>query len=243
MSVADKTIVITGASRGLGAGLASVWASQGARLALCARTEPSSPDSAVGALTASVDVRDPARVAWFAERVALSLGPIDLWINNAGVLEPIAPLRKVEADELERHLAINVVGVHNGSRSFVGALRQVDRGGVLVNISSGAARSAYEGWSAYCAGKAAVDRMTEVLALEERDTGLRAYAVAPGVIDTDMQEMIRGTSAEDFPLVERFRELERSGGFTTVDEVAEGLARLAFGEPHHPEVIVDLRDL
>ncbi len=241
MSVADKTIVITGASRGLGAGLALAWSRQGARLGLCARREPASPGGQT--ITAAVDVRDAESLERFAEQVEEVLGPIDLWINNAGVLEPIAPLRKIDAKDLETHLAINAVGVHNGSKAFVRSRRALGGGGVLLNVSSGAGRNPYEGWSAYCAGKAAVDRMTEVLALEERDAGIRAYSVAPGVINTDMQATIRRASVDDFPLVERFRELERIDGFATTDEVAAGLARLAFGEPHHPEVLVDLRDL
>ena len=229
--VAGKTIVITGASRGLGAGVARVLAQQGARLGLCARTEPKSPGEGdegrdAAAVTASVDVTDQARVQQFADEVVRAFGGIDLWINNAGILDPIAPLRRVEAADLERHLAVNVVGVHNGTRAFVLSRRAAGGGGVLINISSGAARSPYEGWSAYCAGKAAVDRMTEVVALEERDAGIRAYSVAPGVVDTDMQEMIRQTSADDFPLVKRFRELKRSGGFASVEGRRRG-----FGPP------------
>ena len=106
---------------------------------------------------------------------------------------------------------------------------------MLINISSGAAWQGYAGWAAYCASKAGVDRLTEVVHLEERAAGLRAYAVAPGVVDTHMQELIRGSALEDFPEVERFRELKRSGGFNSISFVASHLLELAFGSAMAPE--------
>lgn len=189
----------------------------------------------------SVDVTDAEAVESFGRQVAERLGPIDLWINNAGVLEPIRPVRKVTAEELRHHLDVNVVGVLNGTRTFVEHVRGRDGGGVLINISSGAARNAYEGWGAYCAGKAAVDRLTEVVALEEADSGVKAYALAPGVVDTDMQELIRGQDAEDFPTVEIFREMKREGTFSSMDDVAKGLLDLVFGDGAREEVLIDLR--
>ena len=92
-----------------------------------------------------------------------------------------------------------MLGVLFGTQAFVRHLRRRGGEGVLVNVSSGAARKPYAGWSVYCAAKAAVDRMTECVALEEAAHGLRAYALAPGVIDTDMQALIRATPAARFP--------------------------------------------
>ena len=83
--------------------------------------------------------------------------------------------------------------------------------GVLVNISSGAATKPYEGWAAYCASKAAVDQLTGCVALEEARHGLRAYALSPGLVDTDMQAAIRASDERDFPEVERFRRFAADG--------------------------------
>jgi NAD(P)-dependent dehydrogenase (short-subunit alcohol dehydrogenase family) len=235
--------VITGASRGLGAGLATSFAAAGLRLGLCARQRPALPAAGEGddLLTRAVDVRDAEAVDQFARDVARRFGGLDLWINNAGVLEPIAPMRAIDPGEFADHLAINVAGVFHGSRAFVRVLREGTlNSGVLINISSGAGRHPYAGWAAYCAGKAAVDRFTEVVDLEERPHGLRAYAVAPGVIDTAMQAQIRAQSVEDFPLVERFQEMKQNNAFSTPAEVATGLLRLAFESPRD-EVLVDLR--
>jgi benzil reductase ((S)-benzoin forming) len=186
----------------------------------------------------AVDVTDGAAVAAFAERVAAELGPIDLWVNNAGVLDPMGPVRDLDPGEVERHLRINVLGVLHGTQAYVRHVRGHGRGGVLVNISSGAALRGRAGWAAYCAGKAAVDRLTEVVALEEAAAGLRAYAVAPGVVDTDMQVQIRASSPDRFPDVEQFRELERQGAFNSPAWVADHLLDLVLDEDARPGVVV-----
>jgi benzil reductase ((S)-benzoin forming) len=178
-----------------------------------------------------------------AARAAQRFGTIDLWINNAGVLEPIAPLREVPPEAFAAHMRVNVLGVFHGTRAFVRHLRARGGEGVLVNISSGAARNPYAGWSAYCAAKAAVDLMTQCVQLEEGEHGLRAYAVAPGVIDTDMQEQIRACTPERFPSVERFREMKRTGHFNTPAFVAREILAVAFDPSRRPDdVLVRLPD-
>lgn len=241
MEYMDKVAVITGASRGLGAAMAEEFGQRGLRLGLCARGPSPLGDSEL-VVSRQLDVTDVAAVDGFAAEVAARFGHIDLWINNAGVLEPIDQLRNVESEDFRRHLDVNVLGVFHGTRAFVRHICASPRDGVLLNISSGAARSPYSGWSAYCAAKAAVDRMTEVVALEEANNGLRAHAVAPGIIDTDMQELIRGTSAQRFPLVERFRQLKDEGAFATAQSVAVALLELAFDPAKaRDEVAIDLR--
>ena len=238
----NKVVVITGASRGLGAGMAEEMAKRGVRLGLCSRNPPALSSSET-VVAESVDVTDEAALATFADKVAAKLGPIDLWINNAGILDPIDQLRNAKSEDFRRHLDINVLGVFHGSKIYANHVRSRDGGGVLVNISSGAARSPYSGWSAYCAGKSAVDRMTEVLAIEEEDAGLVCYSVAPGIIDTDMQELIRSVTADRFPLVEKFRQLKADAAFTTADKVGAAILELAF-EPSaaRDRVSIDLRE-
>ncbi len=240
MNYRNKVAVITGASRGLGAGVAASLAQAGLRLALCARSEPPVPDGS-DAVTGSVDVTDPAAVAAFADDVERRFGAIDLWINNAGLLGPVAPLRDIGPDDFRQVLDVNVMGVVNGTRAYIRHRRAHDGGGVLINISSGAAQHSYAGWSAYCASKAAVDRLSEAVQLEEADTGLRVHAVAPGVVDTDMQARIRSTPPEHFPMVERFLQLKESGHFNTPAFVARELLAVAFDpERRPPQVVVRL---
>lgn len=237
MNYNDKVAVITGASRGIGAGMAAVFASRGIRLGLCARSLPDAP-AGVDCVTRSVDITDPRAVQAFADEVAETLGPIDLWINNAGVLDPIAPLRDIESVDFLRLIDINVMGVMHGSQTFIRHRRRRGGGGVLINISSGASQRGYPGWSAYCASKAAVDRFSEAIAAEEADQGLRVHAVAPGVVDTDMQSNIRSTPKERFPMVDKFHQLKADNHFNTPEFVAEHLLAYAFDPARAPREVV-----
>jgi NAD(P)-dependent dehydrogenase (short-subunit alcohol dehydrogenase family) len=189
-------------------------------------------------VSASLDVTDEKALAAFVTRVEDRFGTIDCWVNNAGVLEPIAMLRDVEVSEFRRHLDVNLTGVFLGTRAFVRHLRARRHRGVLLNVSSGAAQNAYEGWAAYCAAKAGVDRLTEVVQLEEALIGLRAHAVAPGVVETAMQALIRETPAERFPSRPRFEALAREDRFNSPDFVAERLLAIAFDPQHRPETVV-----
>jgi len=222
-----KVAAITGASRGIGAGLAREFAARGLRLALCSRAAPALPDGPE-VLALRVDVTDAAAVRAFARAAVARFGRIDLWINNAGVLEPVTPVRALQPEDLRRHFDVNVFGVLHGSQAFLEEAVARQGGGVLINVSSGAAWRGYAGWAAYCAGKAAVDRLTECLQLEEGGRGLRALAVAPGIVDTDMQALIRRQSPEVFPDLERFLAFKRDEAFNSIPFVARHLLRLAF---------------
>jgi len=222
-----KVAVITGASRGLGAGLAARFASYGVELGLCARTEPKAP-SGSRCLTGSVDVADAHALDHFASAVARSFGPIDLWVNNAGVLDPMGPARDATPEAVARALAVNIGGVVSGAAVFARMARiWPDARRVLVNVSSGASTSIYEGWSVYGATKAAVDHFTEIIDVEE--PGLACFSVAPGVVDTDMQAQIRTHGESTFPAIARFQELHETGAWNSPAWVADHLAGLLTG--------------
>ncbi len=122
-----------------------------------------------------------------------------------------------------------MTGVLHGSAVFAEHVRAREGAGTLVNISSGAATNPYEGWAAYCASKAAVDQLTRVVALEEARHGLAAYAVSPGLVDTEMQAAIRATDPASFPQVDRFRRAATEHRFNSPAWVAEHILALAFG--------------
>ncbi|HET9948830.1 MAG TPA: SDR family NAD(P)-dependent oxidoreductase [Longimicrobiales bacterium] len=249
----DRVALVTGASRGIGAGLARAFHARGLKLALCARSEPGAgelPSDPHRIHYGRVDVTDPDALERFAAEAEERLGPIDLWVNNAGLLEPIALLREADPAAVRRHVEVNVLGVFHGMRIHLARLHETGRTGTVVNISSGAAQMPYEGWGAYCAGKAAVDMLTRVAAREERAYGNRVYALAPGVVATGMQALIRRQSQHDFPAVERFRELHAAGKLLDAESPAPAVLRLAFGSPLPEDAVVldvrgspELRDL
>lgn len=232
-SLEGKIAFVSGASRGIGAALAERLAARGMRLALCSRGTPVLPESD-RVFPRRLDVRDEAAVEAFVAEAEARFGGVDLWINNAGVLEPIRPVRDVSVAEFRDHLDTNLVGVFIGTRCYVRQLRRLGRGGVLVNMSSGAAWKPYAGWGAYCAGKAGVERLTEVVAAEEAGIGLRAYSVAPGVVDTAMQAQIRGARDADFPERERFVRRKRENAFNDPFFVADELLAIAFDPARRP---------
>lgn len=243
--VAGTVAVVTGASRGLGAGLAARFVERGMRVGLCARTTPDAPRAAPAdhVVTAPVDVTDAAAVERFCARVAETLGPIGLWVNNAGVLDPVGPLRDADPAAVADHIGVNLLGVVHGTATYARFVRSRSGGGALVNITSGAASTPYPGWGPYCASKAAVDQLTRVVALEEADAGLRALAVAPGVVDTDMQAAIRATSADRFPPVQRFLDLHAAGAFNSPAWVADHIVTQALGPtPADGSVVVRVPD-
>lgn len=215
---------MTGASTGLGAGLVEAFLADGVATAACARRPPG-----VGALRSSVDVTDAGALDGFCATVVHELGPIDLWVNNAGVLGPIEAVVDTDPEAFAENVRINVAGTFNGCRTYLRHRRQEGGGGVLVNISSGAATSPIAAWGAYCASKAAVDMLTQVIRLEAAELGVRTYAIAPGLVDTAMQEQIRATPAEVMPSVGRFREAKAAEAFNEPRWVAENLLAIARG--------------
>jgi NAD(P)-dependent dehydrogenase (short-subunit alcohol dehydrogenase family) len=192
MTLQDKSVVITGASRGIGAAAARAFAAAGARVALLARD-----GTAVTALAAEIgpgvrgigcDVSDFGAL----ERVVAGIGAVDVLINNAAVLGPMGPLATTDPADWARTTLINLTGAYHGMRAVLPGM--VARGGgTIITVSSGAAHHAIEGWSAYCSSKAGVAMLTESLHLEYAAQGIRAMGISPGTVATDMQRAIKAS--------------------------------------------------
>jgi len=198
-SLAGKVIIVTGASRGIGAAAAIALAREGATVMLTARdgdlagTVARSINEAGGRAAASAcDVSDYAAVDALVRDTAAKFGNIDALINNAGVIEPIATVAESDPAEWARNIEINLTGAYNPIRAVLPRMI-AGGGGTIVNVSSGAAMRPLEGWSAYCAGKAGLAMLTRSIAMENAANGIRVFGFQPGTTDTDMQVIIRAS--------------------------------------------------
>lgn len=197
--IINKTVVITGASRGIGEAAARHFASAGAHVVLAARSETRINEIAKdiresgGAATAvRCDVSQAADVARVIGTAIETTGSLDVLINNAGLIEPIARLADSEPDAWRQVVDTNLKGVYHGLRYAIPEMVRAG-GGTLINISSGAATSALEGWSHYCATKAAVLSLTRVAHKEYGEKGVRVVGLSPGTVATYMQVAIKAS--------------------------------------------------
>jgi len=194
MNVAGKTVVITGASRGIGAEAARVFAAAGANVVLIARSseaiEKIAAEIGNQAIAITCDVANYASVERSITKAKDTFGDVDILINNAGVIEPISHLANADPDEWGNVIDINLKGVFNGMRAALPIMISAG-GGSILTISSGAAHGPVEAWSHYCASKAAVKMLTECVHKENGADGIRAIGLSPGTVATQMQVEIK----------------------------------------------------
>src|SRR5688500_17895106 len=196
MDVRGRGVLITGASRGLGRALASELGRRGARLMLVARGEEdleraSAERRAEGteAYAFVADVGDKRAIHAIAGAAAAQVGPIDVLVHNASTLGavPLVPLLDTECEDLERVLAVNLVGPFRLTKAIAGsmALRANESWrGLVIAISSDAATSAYPTWGAYGVSKAALDHLQRIWAEELPE--VKFLSIDPGEMDTVM---------------------------------------------------------
>lgn len=196
---------VTGAGRGIGRATALALAEQGAAVALVSRTQSEVEQVADEirarggtAIASLLDVSNWDMVNWTAQQITAALGPIDLLINNAGVLDPLGRVWETDPEQAGRLFDVNLSGAYYGMRSVLPDM--VKRGrGVIVNVSSGAAIAATSGWSVYAASKAGLDHLTRNAAIDLQGTGVRVYSLHPGMVETRMQETLRSATPDRLP--------------------------------------------
>ena len=242
-TAAGSLIWISGASAGIGAALAAAVPYADARVIDLSRRGGGSAEHF------KADLSDPAdwvRVErHFREELAGYDGERVVFIHNAGTITPIGPADGADGEEYTRAVLLNSAAPQVLGRAFLQATAGLACERHLVMLSSGAAKTAYAGWSSYNAGKAAVEHWVRTVGAEQEERaggGCRVIAVAPGVVDTAMQTEIRATGEQDFPAVGRFHELKTTGALSTPTEAAAGIWSLL--DRHLPNgTSVDLRNL
>lgn len=186
-------VLITGASRGIGAATARRFAAAGVKLGLAGR--PSAGLAAVahetGAMLIPCDVARAGEVAAAVAAMVRAHGRLDVLINNAGLIEPIAMIAAADPESWGRQIDVNLKGVFHGMRAALPVM-QAQGHGTILTVGSGAAYNALEGWSGYCASKAGAIMLTRAAHLEA-GSRVRVLSLSPGTVATDMQRAIRGS--------------------------------------------------
>jgi NAD(P)-dependent dehydrogenase (short-subunit alcohol dehydrogenase family) len=192
LDLSGKTALVTGGNRGIGLAAVRELARAGARVTFTARS-PANADAALRDLDSQGDVEGQVcDVNDFAPMATLLATGFDILVNNAGVIGPIGRIPEVSVEDWTANIQTNLVAAFHAIQQAIPGM--VARGGgTIVNLSSGAARNAMEGWSAYCAGKAGLAMVTRCVHEEFGAQGIRAFGFAPGVVDTDMQVAIRAS--------------------------------------------------
>lgn len=188
-SMKDHVVIVTGGSRGYGAGIAQAFAHEGARVWLTGRDEAKLRAAAerIGATAFVADVSDGAAWDRLLESVMRNDGRLDVLVNNAGEGVKIGPVSEQTDGEMERSLASNLTGAMLGSRRAA-AIMTKQGGGLIVNIGSACSTHAWPGWSVYSAAKAGLLQFSRCLLTELRPHGIRVTSVLPSWGQTDFTE-------------------------------------------------------
>jgi NAD(P)-dependent dehydrogenase (short-subunit alcohol dehydrogenase family) len=194
--VTGKTVLITGASRGIGEATARLFAREGANVVLTARSEAVIDEIALdigeNAMSIACDVSKYGDMRDAVEHAIGRFGRLDILIGNAGVIEPVAMLAESDPEAWGDAIDINLKGVYHGMRAAMPHMLKQGHG-TIITISSGAAHNALEGWSHYCASKAGAAMMTKAAHVEGAAKGLRVMGLSPGTVATQMQREIKAS--------------------------------------------------
>jgi NAD(P)-dependent dehydrogenase (short-subunit alcohol dehydrogenase family) len=245
-----EVTILTGASRGLGLGIAELLLERGHRLLTIQRRPNLALDGESGRCEQwAVDLAEPAPVAdrladWIAALPAAETSALTL-INNAALLARPATAAASDPAELAAALRVGLEAPLLLTAAFLRASAAMTVPRKVLNISSGLGRSAMAGSASYCAVKAGLDHLSRAIALEEagRPNGARICALAPGVIDTDMQLQLRGADAAAFPERQRFVALHDSGQLARPRDAAERILRCLDRADFGANPIGDVRDV
>ncbi|MHB1513554.1 MAG: glucose 1-dehydrogenase [Acidiferrobacter sp.] len=197
ISLEDRTALVTGASGGLGSVIAQTLAQAGATVAVHYRSGKAQADSVVAAIKAlggraqafSADLSDPEAATRLVQDVDHAFGSVDILVNNAGTDGTCAVVGKDDSRHWQQVLAVDLIGPYYCARAVLDTMQKKARG-VIINVTSVHEFIPWKGYSAYTAAKAGLSMFTKTLAQENADKGIRVLAVAPGAIQTPINEAV-----------------------------------------------------
>ena len=192
INLSGKTAIVTGASRGIGAAAAVRLAAAGANVALLARSAADiktlAEELGNNALAIPCDVSVWSEVEQAVSQANSHFGSVDVLINNAGVIDPVARIEEADPAAWSQVVDVNLKGPFYAVRAALPVMK--NKGGVIVNVSSGAATNPLEGWSHYCTTKAGLLSLTTCVHKECAGDGIGCVGISPGTVATDMQKVI-----------------------------------------------------
>lgn len=239
--------ILTGTTRGLGAAMAKQLASRGEHLVTLSRKASASLQELASANACTltqieVDLADTQAVKDAASKlVPLLNGHSHVrFIHNAGVVKPIAQTQHLtDLDVINDAFHVNITSAIFLTAHMLNSTPHATDRRVML-ISSGAGRNVSSGWAVYCATKAAMDRFAEAAQLDQGDRA-RVVSMAPGVIDTPMQETIRATSKEALPSLDRFIGFKENKQLADPASVAQRLLKVIESDAFGSKIIDDIR--
>ena len=248
-----KHFIITGASKGLGEGVAMALLDEGHHLLCISRGESEALKRMAAAKNCPLDFirfdlsyteEIPALCRQVFSLVDTATAEGIYLVNNAGVIEPVGRAEGNSPDMVDAHLRINLLAPMILVACFIEAFHDVAVEKRILNVSSGAANFPYYGWSSYCTGKAGINMFSRCIALEQQTARhpVEVMAAAPGIIDTGMQTTLRNTTDEQFIDREKFIEYKESGMLVAPALAGKRLAALLLSAEFKSGTETDLRD-
>jgi NAD(P)-dependent dehydrogenase (short-subunit alcohol dehydrogenase family) len=221
---AGRTALVTGADRGIGAGIANLLDQQGVRVCRNVMANPEVPDTGGEKsrnLIIQADLRDPNQVQRMFGKIKQEFGGLDLLINNAGV-ESIIPAIDLTAEEWDRVFNTNLRGAFLCSQAAARLMKAKPSGGVIINIASIHDQIPRLGTAHYCASKAGMSMLTKSLAHEWAEFNIRVVGISPGIVETEInREQIERFGRN------RFLDWVPLKSLGTIADVAKAVAFLA----------------
>ena len=218
-----NVLIITGGSKGIGKAIAKKYSDEKYSVFSISRSKTVGvPYQQIEADLSNTSETISAIHSVFSELELNTISSITL-INNAGSLGEINALGKIESAKIAQTIQLNTITPLVFSNEFIKFTSHLNCKKQIISISSGAAINPYAGWSVYCTSKAAIEMMTKTIALEQKNLsdGVKAIAIKPGVVDTNMQTKIRNVSETAFKNVNRFKELKKNNELYSPEFVAD----------------------
>jgi benzil reductase ((S)-benzoin forming) len=244
-------IIITGASKGLGYSIAKGLISKDNHIFCISRKKNEQLINAAKAGNCSLnyyeyDLSDVAGldnlIQSIFDRIKAKDNDTICLVNNAGIVTPVKPADKCTSNEIARNITVNATAPMILTSLLIKHARDFKVEKRVINISSGAGKKPYYGWSVYCGSKAAVDLFTRCISLEQqaREYPVKIISFAPGIVDTDMQKEIRSAAKEDFEQLERFVAFKNDGKLSKPEYVAGRVIELIFDKEFIDGGVIDI---